>query len=346
MAAPKQTHYEVLGVKPDAKLTEIGRAYNKLRSALHHETAAPDPRRAALVEAAYQALSDEARRAEYDATLAAPERKRRARGAALVLGGILVLGGTAGASWYFLGSQPPAPPTGKPIDEIRQAASLAVGRLDRIDMSGASSPVGVAFAVDEGSMVTACNGITPGAQYVVHLSPRNVAARIATSDEALGLCQLSVDGVGASPLQVSGAEPRKGDKIYATKINAVGEVTLIEGSVKRVATEEGGRVIEASMPVAPVGGGAPLLDIYGRVVGVASISKDGRARHIPVPHAWTAEGRPAVRVTTPEPAPAAGQPKPAPELSMPPRSVNDISPERRERLEKAFRPPPTVPDDL
>lgn len=350
MAAKKQTHYQVLGVFPDAKQTDIVRAYNKWKSAQASELAVPDPRRNVQVEAAYKVLSNEQSRAEYDASLKAPEIKRRSQGAAALLGGLAVLGGVAAASWYFVGSKPPPAPTGRPLEEIKQAASLAVGRLDRIDISGATAPIGVVFAVDQNQMVTTCNGISPGALYMVHLSPRNIPARVMTSDESLGLCKLSVDGVGSNPLSLSSAEPRAGDRIYATKINAVGEVTLIEGTVKSVTTDpDKGRVIEASMPVAPASGGAPLLDMYGRVVGVASVSKEGRGRHLTLPSAWNPDARPVAR-SAPEPAPAtetaSSEPKPAPEFSAPPRSPKDISPQQREALEKAFRPPPNVPNDL
>jgi trypsin-like peptidase/DnaJ-like protein len=354
MATKPRTHYEVLGVKPDAKQTDIGRAYNKWKSKQADETAAPDPRGAAVMEAAYKVLGNPESRDAYDRELAGPQRKRQMMGMTGAIAGVVVLSATAAGAWLMMGSKPnePSGPPGKSPDEIRHVASLAVGRLDRVDMSGSKAQVGLAFAIAEDVMVAPCNAIVPGAQHMVFLSPRNLPARVRTADEHIGLCQLTVDGTGSKPLTVAGVEPRPGDKVYSTKINAVGEVMITEGAVKRVTTTEAGRVIEASVPVAPSSGGAPLLDIYARVVGVAAIDKDGRAQHVPVPKGWDPDAKPR-----PAPAPAAtaaagdedsgapkqrSEPRPAPGL----RNPSEISEERKKRLGEAFRPPPNVPDDL
>ena len=101
--------------------------------------------------------------------------------------------------------------------------------------------------------------------------------------------------------------------------------------------------------MAPGTGGSPLLDIYGRVVGVATLAQAGEGRHVPIPVAWVNEARdvrePPVapaRERVPEEEPYKS-PRPASRI---PQKVEDIPPERREALEKAFRPPPKVPDDL
>ncbi len=207
-------------------------------------------------------------------------------------------------------------------------------------MSGQTTPVGEAFVVREGVMVTTCREIVPGSQLMVHLSPRDVPAQVMFADEARGLCQLKVDGAGSKPLVLSGAAPRPGDKIYSTKINAVGEVMLIEGSVKKVSDGPSGRVVEASMPVANNGAGGPLLDAYGRVLGVAMLLQpDDRGRFVSVPVTWADEPR---REAPPPPRDVSVEEKP--ETAQ--RGGDNISPERRERLQKGFRPPPTVPNDL
>jgi hypothetical protein len=342
MSAPRQTHYDVLGVKRDAKRVDIGRAYNRLRSEMQKEMAAPDKRRAALVQQAHETLSDPVTRDAYDKSLLAPERKRRAALTGSVIVGVALIVAAA----YFVFLPPPSSPPPRSAAEILHSASLAVGGLKRLDMSGQSARVGIAFAIDEGVMLTTCQEIAPGSQLVVHLSPRDAPARVATSDEALGLCQLAVEGAGSKPLPVSGVPPRTGDKVYATKINAVGEVALIPGTVKRVSVESGSRVVHASMPVANAGGGGPLLDADGRVIGVASRSQpDDRGRFVAVPEAWIPY--PKVSRSAPsESAPRPPEPKAPPAFPSVPKNIEDIPPERREKLEKAFRPPPNVPDDL
>jgi len=71
MPAPTQTLYDVLGVPPQASGPEIVKAYKRLVEEFGKATTAPDPRREALIRSAYATLSDDARRDEYDASLAA-----------------------------------------------------------------------------------------------------------------------------------------------------------------------------------------------------------------------------------------------------------------------------------
>jgi curved DNA-binding protein CbpA len=75
------THYELLGVKPDATATDIRAAYRRRARVLH-----PDRRRGtdgamSALNDAWHTLSDPQRRASYDASLA-PRKAPRQRPAA------------------------------------------------------------------------------------------------------------------------------------------------------------------------------------------------------------------------------------------------------------------------
>jgi hypothetical protein len=350
MPAPRQNYYEVLGIPRTAKLNDVGRAYNRHKSELQKEDAAPDPKRAALLKEAYETLSDLDRRAAYDKSLVATKRRKGTKGAA-VWGGAIAAGTAAVVASYLTLRPPPERPAGaRSAEDIAQAATLAVGRVQRLDISGAATPIGLAFAIDQGVMVTSCHGVAPTAQLVVNLAPRMSPARVASVDEKLGLCKLAAEGVGGHPLTMSGAMPRAGETVYATKVNAVGEVALIEGRVNRVVNEPDGNVIDATIPVVPERAGGPLLDVFGRVVAVASFSHaDGQGRHMAMPSAWLAEiagPRPVAASPAPvSPTSPPAAPSPSDSTRIP-KSARDIPPERLEKLEKAFRPPPTVPDDL
>src|SRR5438132_896189 len=80
-------------------------------------------------------------------------------------------------------------------------------------MSGDSKPVGIAFAIDNGVMVTSCHGIAPGALLTVKINPRILPARVSMTDEGLGLCKLDVSTAGTTPLAISGTEARAGDTV-------------------------------------------------------------------------------------------------------------------------------------
>lgn len=68
------THYDVLGVAPDASGEEIQRAYRRL-ARLHHPDVAPggDPARMAAINGAWMVLSDPRQRQAYDAAVRRPE---------------------------------------------------------------------------------------------------------------------------------------------------------------------------------------------------------------------------------------------------------------------------------
>lgn len=351
MYGGKTTLYEILGVSRDAKVTDVGRAYNKFRAEQFDETVPPDPRRAALVREAYEILSDPVRREAYDASLRTPTvliGNAREKINPLYVGIGFAVAGIAAAAYFTL--RPEVHPWDRnrsPV-EIANAATLAISRLHGIEMSGESKPIGLAFAIAEGVLATSCQGITPGMELVVDVAPRKVPARVMMADDVHGLCKLAAVNVGSWPLKFSGGDPRPGEKVYATKVNAQGEASLKEATVRRLVPDANGMVVETSIAVPPEARGGPLLDLAGKVVAVASPSADGKQRYISVPRSWIAQAN------APPPAPPA--PAPVPEAAATPAPTEDvatrrgpgpqISKERQERLEKAFRPPPTVPDDL
>ncbi len=324
----EQTLYDLLGVSPNAKLTDITRAYNRHKSEVTRDTAPPDLKRETLIREAYETLSDDARRAAYDASLVVVDRGERSRARAAWFGVIgLVL---AGAGIYFFKPPPEPVVAARTSQEIFAEASPSIGRVHSIDVTGSSLPVGMAFAIGDGTLVTTCEGITPTSQLVVKIPPRSIPARVATVDAELGLCRLAVEGVGSRPLDLSRRDPRTGDLVYAAKVNAAGGLYLAPGKVKNVVSGPK-KVVEANASGIR---GAPLLDMEGHVVAIAT---NGEGRHIPVPAAWVDEARAPRREATPSQPEPATQPSGAPgSYPVVPKTIDDIPPERREKIEKAY----------
>ena len=351
MSSRKESYYEVLGVSPGATERDIHRAYRKLKAELDDDRSVPDTRRQMLVHEAYDVLRDEQRRAAYDESLRGPKllgisggRDPRKRWT-VAIGSIFVV---LGLAYYFLVAREDDTstslyPATEGAMEVHTKATVAIGRVTRIEMSGKTAPLGLAVAVQEGVMMTSCGGLAPGAQIMVTIPPRAVPGQLLNADEALGLCLLRMHAGGSWPLTLTAQEPRPGDRIFAVQVNPQGEVVLREAKVKRLAPEAGGKVVEVEKLLAQVPDGAPLLDVHGRVFAVASAG-----RHRMLLPEWIQRTQPD---PAPRPAPKAREederaPREAPEFRRPPMRPEDIPPERRERLEKAFRPPPTVPSDL
>jgi hypothetical protein len=334
MATHRKTLYEDMGVSRKATPAEIERAYKKYRADMDLITAAPDRPREARMKGAYETLSDPERRAQYDAVLAGPEGKPRSNGLAWLSAGLVVLAG-AGVGAYLLRPPPatPPPPGSLGVDEIASAASRAMGRVESTDLSGQAAPIGLAFVIDENTMATSCAGISPLSQLVVRIDyTRVLPARVAQVDEKLGVCKLSVNGVGAWPLAVTGVDPKPGDVVYATKMDATGQVGLVEAKVKRVTGSGVGKVVDISVRVPPERQGGPVLDTHGRVIGVGVLADPaGSGQVVGLTGDWAKPPKP---VAVPPSPPAAAPPAEAPKPSHM-QTREEIQEERHKRLEEA-----------
>ena len=326
----KPTLYDTLGVARDAKLTDITRAYNRHRSELTRDSAPPDLKRTTLIRHAFETLSDEKRRAEYDASVVTPERIHRSRVRCMWVSGI----GVAITGSYLLFAKPLDPPTQlvRPAETILNEVSPAIGRVLAIEISGQSTPVAVAFAIGEGVLVTSCANISPHAHLVLQVLPRTIPVRVSSIDPEVGLCRLSAEGIGSRSLD-PGPAVKSGDWIFAVQVNPAGAVYLEQAKVHYAAFEQNVSVIETRTHGTA---GSPLLDAQGRLVGA---STDGNGQYVAIPATWIAEAREPRREPTPEPQPIV-------EAAPSSQPGAFIPPERREKLEKAFNPPPRIEDEL
>src|SRR5690349_6255804 len=122
MAARPPTYYEVLGIKRDAKHTEVGLAYNRKMAAQRREDVPPDLQGVTRLKEAFEVLSDLDRRAEYDAQLRAAMMKPAFhRGQWLIATGFLVL--VAAGLYWHLRPEEAAPGPGKTYDELLTTAA-------------------------------------------------------------------------------------------------------------------------------------------------------------------------------------------------------------------------------
>jgi hypothetical protein len=232
----------------------------------------------------------------------------------------------------------------RPAADIQNDIAISVARVQSIDMSGQKIPVSAGFAIGEDILVSSCQGVSPTAQLVVLIPPREVPARILSVDEEIGLCRLVARGTGSRPIALSKTEAKTGDIVYAARVGEAGKVALQQSTVKLVAFDAKGKIIEAATH-APVG--APLLDVQGQLLAVATKTE---GRYVTVPPTWITEALEPFKEEkppTPAPAPEPQQAQAAPGTQPQPNqdALKHITPEQRARLEKAYRPPPDTKDD-
>ena len=337
----QKTFYDILGVARDAAPQDIERAWSRFRARQRSESLPPDPRGEALVRHAYETLSDPHRRQAYDESLrrqspVVQATKRAPR--AMAIAAVAIVAALGGLGWWLHaapgGTEPTARKTLKTADEIRDLLVRGVGRVKLVDIAGHETLLGIAVTIEEGVMATACAGLSPAAEPLIVSPQRTWPARVAASDP-IGICRLEVSGGARFPLVLTAEPPRPGAKVYTADVSANGAPRLVEATVTRL----GAGGLHASVPVGPADG-RPLLDEDGRLAAIGVRDDSGGGRYVPVPRAWLAREAPLVvspPVVHEAPPPAEGAARKPP---------IDISPERAQRLNDAFHPPPKIPDDL
>jgi hypothetical protein len=338
--------YEILRVPTDAKPQDIERAYRRIKADMQKETTPPDPRLRVMVEHAHDVLMDATRREAYDKQWFAPKaqivRARRSPAAmAAIAAAVLSLGAVA---WVLLRPDESAPASaGRPRQEVQQAVAMAVGRLTRLEPSGATTQLGLAFAIGKDTLATSCEGILPGTEMTVKFGKRSAPVRATGVDEATGLCKLTGHEVGSWPLDLARAAVPIGQPVYIVRLRPTGDPELVDAHVKKaVLVAPSLRAVKVEYEPRELG--APLLDPDGRVVAAAS-RVQGAPLYVPVPAAFLPEVYKAPPPPPPPPQEEEEAGKEPVDAAAAPGGVK-IDPERRKRLEKAFRPPPNVPKDL
>src|SRR5688572_20317573 len=288
MALPKKTLYEILGVPRDADELDIKLAHERRVAEMRRESA-PDPSMQALVQQAFEILSSEKRRAAYDAQLlTAAERSAAAEQSTtdLEIGEeekplpklpwipLAVVGVIVAAGLIFVARKdapkppppepaaaapkpaPPAAPRARTAAEVLGSATASTGHVMVYSMSGSATPIGLGTSTEAGTLVTTCHGIPAGGKVVAKVGKEQFPADLTITDETLDLCRLSLAGFGTPPLRISSEEPKAGDKIYTLGVDAAGELSVAEGTIKGLRKAAGVTFLELSTPVTtPATGG-------------------------------------------------------------------------------------------
>ncbi len=328
--AAKKSLYEILGVDPDANDLDIGLAYQRRTYELQR-IAQADPNAIALVQQAHEILSNPKRRAAYDASRTtaaekaaaaeqptdlvleagddeeAPARPKWLFPALIAVVALVIVGffamrsGTAPEKTptpvvEAPKPEPPPPPQPLTAQQILPMAVRATGQLLSYDMSGAAVPLGLAVSLEPGTVITTCHGIAAGSKLVFRQGAETLSAELTEADELFDLCRFTVPGLKAAPLAVAQDEAKAGDRIHALGVNPKGEFALTEGALKATRMAQSVKVLELPMPVAPAASGGPVLDAFGRVVGIETTPhRYGAGINAAISSAWISQMRSRAR---------------------------------------------------
>ena len=331
--AAKKSLYEILGIEPDANELDIGLAFQRRTYELQR-IAQADPNAIALVQQAHEILSNPQRRAAYDASRVTAAEKAAASAQEttdLVVDAgddeaparpkwlvpmIVIVAVAAIGAFFAMRSgapqkapepvaeeapkpAPPPPPQPLRAEQILPMAVRATGQLLSYDMSGTAVPVGLAVSLAPGTVVTTCHGIAAGSKLVFRQGAETLSAELTEADEVLDLCRFTVPGLKAAPLALAQDEAKAGDNVYALGVNAKGEFALTEGAVKATRMAQNVKVLELPMPVAPSASGGPVLDSFGRVVGIETTPhRYGAGINAAISSAWISQLRSRARAAS------------------------------------------------
>jgi S1-C subfamily serine protease len=180
--------------------------------------------------------------------------------------------------------------------QILANAVRATGRLLSYDMSGAAVPLGVAVSLEPGTVITTCHGMAAGSKLVFRQGAETQSAELLIDDEVLDLCKVAVPALKPAPLAIAGDEPKAGDKVFALGVNSKGEFALTEGTVRKVVMAQSVKVLDLSIPIAPAASGGPVVDTFGRVVGIATTPhRYGSGVNAAISSAWISQMRSRAR---------------------------------------------------
>jgi S1-C subfamily serine protease len=302
--AAKKSLYEILGIEPDANDLDIGLAFQRRNFELQRMSH-PDPNAVVLVQQAHEILSNPKKRAAYDAGRLSAAERAAAEGVEpdLVVDGepdeepqrkwIVPVAAAAVAAIvaaFFIArsgpstpkappapvveapkpAAPPPPPEPLKPAQLLATATRATGQLLSYDMSGTARPVGIAVSLEPATVITTCHGVAAGSKVVWRQGAETLSAELTVDDELLDLCRFDVPGLNVKTLALASDDAKAGDKVYTLGINAKGEFALTEGAVKQARMAQNVKVLELSTPIAPAASGGPVLDAFGRVVGIAT----------------------------------------------------------------------------
>jgi S1-C subfamily serine protease len=175
------------------------------------------------------------------------------------------------------------------VPEIVRAASPSVVTLHVRNEAGDPIGLGSAFFIEPAVLVTNLHVIRGAASVDArrqdgHILP--VLGVLGVNDEAdIALLQVSPEFASAGFLQLSTQLPEVGSRVLVIGAPKGLDHSVSDGLVAALRDEgSGGRLIQMTAPISPGSSGSPVLDVRGKVIGVATLQfREGQNLNFAVP---------------------------------------------------------------
>jgi len=179
------------------------------------------------------------------------------------------------AAWLLLGSAGLfAADARKSIEEVVAAARSSVVVITAAGREGKSQRLGAGFVVGEGLIATNLHVIGEARPIKVQLADgrRHDVIAVHAFDRGLDLAVVRIDAKGLAPLELADSDKvKQGEQVVALGNPQGLAHSVVAGVVSAVREVEGRPMIQLAIPLEPGNSGGPLLDLYGRVVGVPTM---------------------------------------------------------------------------
>ncbi|WP_197326719.1 S1C family serine protease [Ralstonia solanacearum] len=179
--------------------------------------------------------------------------------------------------------------------EVFAKVSPSVWEVRVIGPDGKGLSIGSAVVTGDGTAITNCHVLRGGKQVWLKRGNANFGARLQYPDVERDLCQLRVADFHYPAVTLApGNSLVTGQKVYAIG-NPLGlELTISEGLISSLRTDEDGRLksVQTSAPISQGSSGGGLFDADGRLIGITDhqvILTLGQNLNFAIPADWIAE---------------------------------------------------------
>ena len=169
------------------------------------------------------------------------------------------------------------------------SASIVV--VDILNEQGSAVGIGSGVVIGKLEVITNCHVAQKGQSVQVRHFNKTYKATIHYADSGRDLCQLTVPGLQALPIDLGKAKKLKvGQRVYAVGAPKGFELTLSEGLVSSLRDYEGSQYIQTSAAISPGSSGGGLFNEQGELIGITTFYiTEGQNLNFALPVDWISE---------------------------------------------------------